>query len=426
MFEPFLRIHLLATVPIVMNVLAVIALIALLASRRWRRWLPIAAVVIVAGAGFGFVLAWILGDLLDLFGVDLSFLTRVWFAVAVAGLSLGIARIVFSRRRGIIVGVAAGLVIVLAGGLGINVDLGEFVTVRDVFALADIAPLRALPHSTPVAIADWNAPAGMPKKGLIGSIRIPGTTSHFNARLALIYLPPAALVAHPARLPVLILMSGEPGGPSQLFASGGMTGVLDSYARAHAGLTPIIVVADQLGAVDHNPMCVDSKLGNAATYMMVDVPRWVRHNLIVLQDRANWGIGGFSEGGTCAVQFGAAHPELFGSIVDISGQIAPTIGTKSATIAAGFGGSVTKYNAALPATILKAHAPYADVLALFNYGELDARYAPQVRQSEADARAAGMQTKTFVSPGTAHDWHTVEYSLSKSIGYMSQHWGLGG
>ncbi len=426
MFEPFLRIHLLATVPIIMNVVAVVALLALLISRRWRRWLPIAAVVIAAGAGLGFLVAWILGDVMDLFGVDLSLLTRVWFAIAVAGLSLGVARIVFSRRRGVIVGVAAGLVIVLAGGLGINVDLGEFVTVRDVFALADIAPLRAMPHSTPVALADWHAPAGMPKKGQLGSTMIPGTTSHFNARLALVYLPPAALVAHPPRLPVLIMMSGEPGGPSQLFASGGMTAILDSYAKAHAGLTPIIVVPDQLGAVDHNPMCVDSKLGNAATYMTVDVPRWVRKNLTVLPDRANWGVGGFSEGGTCAVQFGAALPQLFGSIVDISGQYAPTIGSKRATVAAGFGGSIEKYNAALPSTILKAHAPYADMLALFNYGELDARYAPEVRKSEADARAAGMQTKTFVSPATAHDWHTVEYSLSKSIGYMSQHWGLVG
>jgi S-formylglutathione hydrolase FrmB len=421
-----LRMNLLLTVPRVFDVLAAIALVALLASRRWRRWLPIAAAVVVGGLLLGFVLCWLLGDVLDLFGVDLTWATRTWFAAAVAGMALAIARMIFSRGRAILVGITSALVIVLTGALGINADIGEFVSIREALGAADFGRLHLPPQSAALSVAGWVAPVGMPRVGQVETATIPPHASHFRARAAYIYLPPAALVAHPARLPVLIMLSGEPGGPVQLFTSGGMKGVLDSYAATHSGLAPIVIAPDQLGAFNHNPMCVNSTLGNAATYVTVDVPNWIRRTFQTLRGPTAWGVGGFSEGGTCAIQFGAEQPQLFGSIIDISGQTAPTVGALQKTINAGFGGSKARYEAAIPANIMRAHGRYDATVALICYGALDTRYGPQGRRIANEAKAAGMETHVFVSPTTAHDWHTVNYALAKSLAFVSGRWGLHG
>jgi S-formylglutathione hydrolase FrmB len=54
-------------------------------------------------------------------------------------------------------------------------------------------------------------------------------------------------------------------------------------------------------------------------------------------------VAGFSEGGTCAIQFGAGFPALFGSIVDVSGQVRPLNGSVTHTVRVGFGGSAAAY-----------------------------------------------------------------------------------
>jgi S-formylglutathione hydrolase FrmB len=171
-------------------------------------------------------------------------------------------------------------------------------------------------------------------------------------------------------------------------------------------------------------MCVDSKLGNAATYITADVPAWISSHLAVQPHPAGWGVGGFSEGGTCSIQFGAARPDLFGTIIDISGQSVPSNGTLTNTIKVGFSGSKAKYHAAAPANLLKRHAPYHHTVALFSYGALDARYGPQTRLVASEAKAAGMRTQLIVAPASAHDWHTVNFALKASIALVAQRWQL--
>jgi len=412
--------------PVVVATLGAAALLCLLVSRQWRRWLPWAAAAFGGGVLLGLALCWLLGDVLDLFDVVLSSATRFWFAVAVGGLVLAVARIVFSGRRLVAVGSVAILLVALMGAVGINADLGEFPTVRSALGL-ERYPTLALPH--PVTVLPptrWVPPAGMPSRGREGLVTIPATTSGFPARQAMVYLPPAALEPVAARLPVLVLLSGQPGAPQDLFSKGRLNTILDDYAVAHRGLAPVVVVPDQLSAPQRNPMCVDSPLGNSASYLTVDVPRWIRSHLTVEHDPAGWGIGGFSQGGTCAIQLGAAHPGLFGTIIDISGQVAPISGSLRNTIETAFGGSPDAYRAATPAALMAVGAPYHDVLALFLVGADDLRYRPGVEELERDADAAGMTTRLILSPGTAHDWHTVQYAESRAIPIVARGWGLDG
>lgn len=426
MIAALLALHLITgPVPVVIYSVGAALFVVLMISRRWRAWLPIAISVIVIGLVVGLIVCWILGDLLNLFGVTLSFASRAWFAVSVAGFALGIARGIFERKRLTVIGSFGAVSLLLVGLIGLNADLGEFPNLGNALGVGAYRQL-AIPATRAHSTITPAVTQVMPTVGRIGTVDIPGIVSHFSARPAIVYLPPAALLPHPVALPVIIMLSGQPGGPSDLFIKGQMQATLDVYAHAHNGLAPIVVDADQLGAPAYNPMCLDSALGNAATYLTVDVPNWIKSHLTVRTGATNWAIGGFSEGGTCAIQLGSSYPGIFGAIVDISGEVAPFRGSVQNTIAVAFHGSLAAYRAAIPANIQKAHGTYSDSFALFTIGGSDLRYGPGLRATERTAAFHKMQTQLFVSPGTAHDWRTVAYALNQSIPVISSHWGLSG
>jgi len=433
MLHPLLDLRLqTGPLPVIVFCLSAVALLVLGTRRPVRRWLPTQLLGALVGAGVGLVLAWLVSDVWNSFGVALTPITRLWFALGVGGIGFAIAGLWRARVWRVVVGGASVLLFAFAGAIGVNVDVAEFPTLGSALGVDTIHKL-ALPLSKPTPMINtveslaqsWHAPADLPKAGTLGSVTIPATVSHFAARSALVYLPPAALVNNPPRLPVLEMLSGQPGQPSNLITSGALANILDQFASAHAGLAPIVVIPDQLGAPQLNPMCLDSPLGNSATYLTVDVPTWINQHLHVLSGRAAWAIGGFSQGGTCAIQLGAKYRALYGSIFDIAGQLAPFRGSVASTIATGFGGSAAAYAAAVPTALLAAGAPYADTLGVFFVGQNDARYgAVSVVISNA-ARAAGMTVHFEQSPGTAHDWHTVQYALRQGIPLLAIHWGLG-
>ncbi|WP_407812297.1 alpha/beta hydrolase-fold protein, partial [Staphylococcus aureus] len=95
-------------------------------------------------------------------------------------------------------------------------------------------------------------------------VTIAGTVSGFSARDAEIYLPPAYFTNPRPELPVLVLLAGQPGAPEDWLQGGRLVQTMDTYAAAHSGLAPVVVVADGTGSELANPLCVDSQLGNVA------------------------------------------------------------------------------------------------------------------------------------------------------------------
>jgi enterochelin esterase-like enzyme len=325
----------------------------------------------------------------------------------------------------------------LAAFAGVNVDFGAYRNLNDALG---VVPYRGLDlhheRGEVVAGLDWTHaaadPAGdppaadPPAKGEVGTVRIPGTRSHFPAREAVVYLPPVALTATPPVLPVMYALSGQPGAPADMFTAGRVAQAMDAFAASHGGYAPIVVAADQLGGPGRNPMCVDSRAGgNAATYLLTDVREWITSHLRVTSDPAGWSVFGYSEGATCAVQFATGHPELFGSALASSSELGPTLGDERTTIASGFGGSRAAYEAAQPAALMAAHTPYRDSLLVLGVGQNDQRYLAYARTLHADAEKAGMRTELLVSPGTAHDWNTVRYTLRNGFPAIAAHLGLG-
>ncbi|MBC7723488.1 MAG: hypothetical protein H7146_01900 [Burkholderiaceae bacterium] len=396
------------------------ALVVTLLVRRYRpRYAAFFAAASGVGAAFGWALSWLVSDVWDLFGISFSMVTRGWIVAFFAGAGVVIAALSLTRRRR----VAAILAIpafLLAAATGINADFAQYPTVRTVLGI----PLYGALDATPAASSD--ATVAMPTAGTVGEVTIPATVSGFAARSAIVYLPPAALVPNPVALPVIEMMSGQPGSPQDAFQAGQLAVTLDAYAKAHNGLAPIVVVPDQLGTPDNNPMCVDSPLGNSATYLTVDVPNWIRSTFHVDSSPTGWVIAGFSQGGTCSIQLGAAHPEIWGTVLDVSGELQPQLATAAQTIASGFGGSKAAYAAAAPSAILAAHTPYSDFEVIVGVGGDDARFGPFSRQIEAAAKKAGATTASIVSPGTSHDWHTVQYVFTQALPLLADRSGLGG
>jgi enterochelin esterase-like enzyme len=220
------------------------------------------------------------------------------------------------------------------------------------------------------------------------------------------------------------MMSGQPGSPQNVFEAGRLDKVFDTFASSHGGLAPIVVVPDQLGSPHINPMCSDAWAGNAETYLTVDVPRWIRAHLNVASASSSWAVAGWSQGGTCAIQLGAGHPEIFGNIIDISGESVPSLGSVDLTVSRGFAGNTTNYEAHQPAEIIAAHEPYNSEIAVFGWGEGDSRFGPGLADMAARARAAIMTVTTVVSPGTAHDWTTVRFVMTHGIDPVFVHFGI--
>ncbi len=417
--------------PLVVYGVGAVTLAILATKRPLRRWLPIQLIGALAGVGVGYLLAYLVSDVWDSFGVALTPITRLWFGIGVGGIGFALAGLRHSRVWRTVLAATSVFLFALVGATGVNVDVAQFPTLGSALGVSSISSL-ALPTGGPTSAStaveslaqSWHAPADLPKVGTVGSVTIPSTASHFPARQAIVYLPPAALVKNAPRLPVLEMLSGQPGAPENIITSGNMANILNSFAAKHAGLAPIVVIPDQLGSPQRNPMCVDSPLGNAATYLTVDVPNWINSHLHVLSSRTEWAIGGFSEGGTCSIQLGAKYPGLYGSIFDISGQIAPFRGSVARTIATAFGGSAAAYAAASPLGLMSAKAPYADTLGIFIVGQNDARYGTASVSISNAARAAGMTVYYEKSPGTAHDWHTVQFAIGQAMPLLFARWGL--
>ncbi|ARC58128.1 hypothetical protein AS850_13675 [Frondihabitans sp. 762G35] len=435
---PLMALHVVAPVYVLASVLA---LALLLRPRRVvpSRWWPLVAVVASIGAAIGGLAAWYVGDVQNAFGVSPTWVDRLWAGGVVAGLGVVVLNLVLGRAgRRVVAGVAV-VGFVLAGALAINQDAGEFVTPGQLLG-TDTIPRLVIPAASPSAASPgsapagtvgglasaWRTPPGLPGAGRLGTVHIPGLASHFAARDAIVYLPPAALVPNAPALPVVILLSGQPASPTTVVTSGHLPETLDALAAKHGGLAPIVVVPDQLGPHSANPMCVDGPLGNSATYILGDVTTWIGTHLHVERDRRDWAIGGFSQGGTCALQFATAHPETFGSFIDVSGERYPTLANDRLAIEKGFGGSTAAFDRAKPAAIMAAHGPYDDLFGFFAVGADDAKYTRNTEIMTRLSVDAGITVERFAVPHAGHDWTTATQGFAHGLAAIYPRLGLGG
>ena len=127
-----------------------------------------------------------------------------------------------------------------------------------------------------------------------------------------------------------MMIAGEFNTPADWMRTGDVMPVIDGYAHDHGGATPIFVFVDAGGRFNNDTECVNGPRGNFADHLTEEVRPYVISQFDTSSNPANWGIVGWSMGGTCAVDLTVMHPDLFSTFEDIAGDHAPTAGTKAA------------------------------------------------------------------------------------------------
>lgn len=406
MFDGVLSLDVLSgPLPIVLYGLAAAVLVTLLVRRPTRAWLRRVVLALVGGLVVALLLWLVCVHWLNLFGETLGLGNDAWIAAATCGVALCLVSISRRPRWRTVVAIVGIPVFLAAATLGINANYGLNRTVGGLLAITVPKPVKLRPPQATAASGydrdlwkHWKAPSDMPAHGEIGTVRIPATASGFHAREAGLYLPPAARVAHPPVLPLLVMMMGQPGNPDPE----PIAQVLDRFAAAHHGLAPIVVVADQLGDPTHDTLCRDTRrYGKAATYVTRDVPDWAEKNLNVTHDHRYWTVAGYSNGGLCALTFGLGHPEVFSNVLDISGEEFPGAEHPDATLRDEFGGDRAAYDRAKPFTWLRTFS-HPDTTVIFTACADDPQYHAVALRGSQLARAAGVHSVFVDIPKGGH------------------------
>ncbi|MEV8147185.1 alpha/beta hydrolase-fold protein [Arthrobacter sp. NPDC080073] len=381
-----------------------------LCFRRVHRWAVVAAGAASVGVLGGAMGLWLIEGVFNVFGTSLGWQTRVWILALSTAVGLAGANWWKSAPRRKIAAAGASLVFLLAAGLGVNAHYGFHSTVASLAGISLVKPINLQPQPTAPALqrprgagaddvgAHWAPPPGMPETGTTGTQVIPSPASGFSSRPAGIYLPPAALVPDPPSLPLVVLMMGQPGNPDPQFVAA----VLDKYAAEHRGLAPIVIVADQLGNPLVDSLCLDTPVyGNVETFINKDVLVWATTHLNVINDPRYRTIAGYSNGGQCAISFAAKYPQLWGNVLDISGEEYPGAEHPDTTLREIFGGNQIAYDRQKPVNILHGHH-YPDTTAILTVSNDDPVYVDAARKVDDAATSAGMAVTYIEIPNAGH------------------------
>lgn len=429
-------------VPITVQVVAAIVL-ALAVGRRSRPWrtvcLPLAAAI---GAAAAYGMHWYIVDQ----GLsEEPAPVALWLWTAVTGMAAVVLVVGWRGAPGWQRGAALGSVplCLLCAALMLNLWVGYFPTVQSAWGQLTAGPL---PDQTDRATVTAMAAKGTrPAHGSVVPVVIPSSASHFKHRGELVYLPPDWFAASPPpALPTVMMIGGQFNTPADWTRAGNAIKTIDDFAAAHNGEAPVLVFVDSGGAFNNDTECVNGVRGNAADHLTKDVVPYMISSFGVSPDRANWGVAGWSMGGTCAVDLTVMHPDMFSAFVDVAGDYFPNAGSKAQTISRLFGGNADAWASFDPSTVINRHGPYRDVsgwFAISSDGATADATAMRLAAREAAAnpgnqtaaayslcalgRANGIDCAVLPQPGK-HDWPFADRVFAAALPWLAGQLGTPG
>ena len=329
-------------------------------TRRWRLvWVPISAAIgVVAALGARTYM-----NSEGLASDPAPFLLWVWTALGAATIAVAALGFRSARwwRRGLSL-LAIPLVLVSALTV-LNQWVGYYPTIQKAWGDLTSGPL-------PDQIDAKDLPGlrnTHPDTGKVVTVNIPDTGSGFKRRSEYVYLPPIWFTgATPPKLPAVMMIAGEFSNPSNWIRTGNAISVVDGYAKAHGGAAPVLVFVDNSGSFNNDTECVNGPRGNVADHLTKEVRPYVISQFGTSADPVNWGVVGWSAGGTCAIDLAVMHPDLFTTFEDIGGDRGPNSGTKQQTIDRLYGGDAAAWDAYDPRTVMAKHGPYNGVAGYFD------------------------------------------------------------
>ena len=420
--------------PLTVQGVAVVALLLAIGwrSRRWRGvWLPLALLVGVTAVGS---IHWYA----NFSGMgDNPALPVFWLWVGLTGFVVAVATLGWRGtrwwRRG--VSLAAVLLCLLCCGVTLNLSVGYFTTVQMAWNEVTAGSLPdEVEHDAVTAMRESHT---VPGHGTVLAVKIPNDVSKFKHRTEFVYLPPAWYSTDPPpQLPTVMMIGGQFNTPADWIRQGDAVSTLDHFAAAHGGNAPVFVFVDTGGSFDNDTECVNGPRGNAADHLTREVVPYMSAQFGVSRDSANWGIVGWSMGGTCAVDLTVMHPELFSTFVAIGGDLTPTAGNPAQTLARLFGGDAAAAAAFDPLTVMSQHGSYrgasgwfavstpshpdSDALSLSFRG---ARTGPGAEMEAANTLCAageahGISCAVMATPGK-HSWPFAQEVFGSSLPWLA-------
>ncbi len=411
-------------IPTTVQVVAVVALIAAIGwrTRRWRFvWVPWAVLVGVALAvtAYWYVASEGLADN--------PAPPSLWVWIALSGVAGGVLvagwRGARWWRRG--VSLLAVPLAVLCAGLSLNLWVGYYPTVLTAWNQWTAGPL---PDQTdPIAVTAMQKQHQIPAKGTLVPVDIADTASGFRHRDELVYLPPAWYATDPPPpLPTIMMIGGEFNTPADWVRSGNAVKTIDDYAAAHGGNAPVLVFVDPGGAFNNDTECVNGARGNSADHLTKDVVPYMLSHYGVSPNRANWGIVGWSMGGTCAVDLAVMHPDMFSAFEDIAGDLSPNSGNKAQTIDRLFNGNAAAYASFDPSTVITRHGAYSGVTGWFDTNSVNSTDQTAAANSLCGLGSAnGIRCAVVTQPGK-HDWPFASHAFASALPWMASQIGTPG
>lgn len=419
--------------PDTLAVVCAVSIVFLLLRRR-RRWWIFAAVSLGASMAGCFGLAWILVHVFFVWPEDLPPEVVAWAGLGVFAATAAVGNIFLGGRPHAFLAPVAALVVLSLCGLQINAYFGLLPTVGTLLGVSgsSLLPLESamkkhgdrMSFETAPIYDHWHEPVHLTATGVMRHAEIPGTVSGWHGRHAHIYLPPVYLMKNRPKLPVLVLVGSQPGWPGVWAVSGDLVRMMAEFAARHQGLAPVVVIPDPNGTEDGNTMCMDTTLAKTDTYMSVDVPEWIKHNLDVDSNPQHWAVGGFSFGGTCAIQMATRHPRIYPNFMSFGGEREPALAiSRQQTANEAFAGNLAAFTAEVPLTLL-AKRHYPDSFGFFAAGVDDPEFRSNAVVLASAAAKAGMHVKSDIVPGAGHSWKVVLDSMQSALDFLARPMGL--
>jgi len=173
-------------------------------------------------------------------------------------------------------------------------------------------------HRRPVPFAAVAPSAGAVYEGALRSAALQGRIRPYE-----IYVPPDYRTAarRGRRYPVLYLLHGAPGGPTDWLCAGRAARTVDALIRAGSLAPLILVMPDGNGGPLRDTQYVNTFNGrdNAMDYLAHDVVGYIDAHYRTIADAGHRAIAGFSAGGYGAMNVGLHHPDVFHAIASMSG-----------------------------------------------------------------------------------------------------------
>ena len=323
-------------------------------------------------------------------------LTWLWAAPALIAAVMIIVAL-FRRRhwiRRFLAGAIAWMLMAIGAALGINYHFEAYPTMAEVVG-GGVQTISWDELKSP----DDAAALARSAEGAFVRVNIPASDSSFTPRQAIVYLPPSYFKDPSAQLPVIVLMSGQPGTPQDWLVLGKLPQTMDQFASRHDGRAPIVAVVDVYGSQTANPLCSDTS-----------------------SDPGQWAVAGLSSGGTCALQVVTRAPDLYRSFLDMSGEAHPQLGNEERTISDGFDRSRQLYEANDPVHLM-SHNRYEQSAGIISWGDSDTTFKEGLIEVDHAAEKSGMSIETRTYPG-GHSWKVWSAAFEDGLPWLAQRFGL--